>query len=186
MSVKSGRLPSPGFLAIIATYVALVLFFAWGLATPPLERVWELHHLLKIGEIHLLDADDRALLERAMDEHEDLARDLLDGHEIGIVSEHLDGWITAPAATLLRTAESGSIASLAIDVQTHDDLLPLEVVVRGPGWKEQREVKERGRLVIPIPPPEGGPQVVDVEIEVEQSVAESSVIGVRLDWEAEP
>ena len=28
MSVKSGRLPSPGFLAVLLTYLGVVLFFA--------------------------------------------------------------------------------------------------------------------------------------------------------------
>jgi len=186
MSVKSGRLPSPGLIAVLVTYVAVALFFVWGLATPPLERVWEIHHLMKIGELYRLDNDDRALLEQAIAEHEDLARDLLDGHELGIISEHLDGWITTPAATLLRTGDSGSVAALEIDVQAHDDLLPLTIVVRGKSWKQQRKAEVRGRLVLPIPPPQDGPEIVEVEIEGKQLFADSSVIGVRVDWEGQP
>ena len=186
MSVKSGRLPSPGFLAVIVTYAAVVAFFFWGLATPPLHRVWEIHHLMKIGELYQLDEGDRALLEQAMAEHEDLTRDLLDGHELGIISEHLDGWITTPAATLLRTADAAAVGALEIDVQAHDDLLPLEVVVRGDGWKEKHEAERRGRISIPIPAPPGGPEIIEIEIRARQHFADSSVIGVRIFWEGRP
>lgn len=186
MSVKSGRLPSPGLIAVLATYVAVALFFAWALVTPPLERVWEIHHLMKIGELHRLDAGDRAVLARAMAEHEELARDLLDGHELGIISEHLDGWITAPAATLLRTGESRSIEALEIDVQSHDDLLPLTVVVRGDSWEEERWFERRGQVAIPFPPPAGEAEIVEVEIEAAESFADTAVIGVRIHWEGQP
>jgi hypothetical protein len=186
MSVKSGRLPSPGFVAVIVTYLAVALFFVWALTTPPLQRVWEIHHLMKIGELYRLDEDDRALLQRAMAEHEDLARDLLDGHELGIVSEHQDGWITTPFATLLRTGESASVTALEIDVQAHDDLLPLTIVVRGESWTEQRRAKEHGPIAIPIPPPEQGAEIVEVELGGEKHFADASVIGVRVSWEVRP
>jgi hypothetical protein len=186
MSVKSGRLPSPGFVAVVATYLAVVLFFVWGLGTPPLQRVWEIHHLMKIGELYRLNEGDRALLEEAMREREELARDLLDGHELGIVSEHLDGWITTPFATLLRTGDSGAIDELVIDVQTDDDRLPLGVVVRGATWEVEREAAERGRVVVPIPPPENGPEIVEVELGGERDFADASVIGVRVSWEVRP
>lgn len=186
MSVKSGRLPSPGFVAVVVTYLAVVSFFVWGLATPPLHRVWEIHHLMKIGELYRLDRDDRALLEQAMQEHDELARDLLDGHELGIISEHLDGWITTPMATLLRTADSAALEQLEIDVQTHDDLLPLEVVVRGSSWEVERVAAKRGRVVIPLPPPEDGPEIVEVELGGDELIADSSVVGVRILWEVRP
>jgi hypothetical protein len=186
MSVASGRLPSVGFVAVCLTAVAVVLFFIWGLSKPPLERIWEIHHLLKIGEMDRLSSIDKTLLERLMAEHGDLARDLLDGDEIGIISAHRAGWIASPTATMLRTSGSAAVKALEIDVQTHDDLLPLTIVVRGKGWKEQREAEERGRLEVPLPPSKGQDEVIEVRIKGDRLVADASVIGVRVTWEARP
>jgi hypothetical protein len=40
------RLPSIGFVAVVLTYGSSVAFLAWGMTTPPLDRVWVLHHEL--------------------------------------------------------------------------------------------------------------------------------------------
>jgi hypothetical protein len=138
---------------------------------------------MKIGEMYRLEQDDRQLLERAMAAHEDLTRDLLDGHDLGLISGQLDGWIATPVATMLRTGDSGEIRALQIDVQSHDDVLPLKIVVRGNGWKVKREVEERGRVEIPLPEPANGPEIIEVKLKGKQLVADSSVIGVRVTWQ---
>jgi len=185
MSVKSGRLPSPGFVAILVVYAAAASFFVWALHTPPLQRVWEIHHLLKIGELDQLDKADHRLLERAMDDYPKLARDLLDGHAIGIVSAHLDGWIAAPDATLIRTADSASVRELEIDVQAPVDALPIEILVRGAGFEERREATAHGIVTVPLPAPGDEPEIVEVSLRANESDG-GSMPGVRITWEDRP
>jgi hypothetical protein len=185
MSVASGRLPSVGFVALCLVCVAVVLFFVWALRTPVLERVWTIHHLTKIGELDRLSERDKALLGQAMAEHEDLTRDLLDGHELGIITAHVDGWIAAPVATLLRTPES-TARELKIDVQAPQELFPVQILVRGGDWKERREVKGHGVVALPLPAPDDGPEIVEVEAEAEDDDADHSLLGVRITWEAQP
>jgi len=186
VSVGSGKLPSVGFVAVVATYAATAAFFAWGLAKPPLQRVWELHHLMKIGEIGRLDEADRELLEREMDERDALARDLIDGREIGIVSAHLDGWIATRDATLIRTPEAASVRELGIDVQAPDDLLPLEISIRGDGFEETREAAVHGLLRVPLPAPGDGPELIEVSVRGERSGGDTARMGVRITWEGAP
>jgi hypothetical protein len=52
-SLRPGRRrrPSSGFVAVCATYVLAAAFLVWGFATPDLDRVWALHHELKIGKL---------------------------------------------------------------------------------------------------------------------------------------
>lgn len=185
MSVASGRLPSVGFVAFCLVCVAVVLFFIWALSTPALDRVWTIHHLTKIGEINRLNKKDKALLRQAMTEHDDLTRDLLDGHELGIITAHIDGWIAASVATLLRTPESEA-RKLEIDVQAPQELFPVEIRVRGGNWKERREATEHGVVAIPLPTPESGPEIVEVAVESKDPEADSSLLGIRITWEAEP
>lgn len=185
MSVASGRLPSAGFVAICAVCVAVVLFFAWALGTPPLDRVWEIHHLAKIGELGRLTAEDRALLEKAMAEHDELARDLLDGHALGIITAHIDGWIATPVATLLRTPES-EVRELRIDVQAPQDLFPVEVAVRGGSWSERRELVEHGALAVTLPAPKSGTEIVEVEIAALNLEADPALLEARITWEDQP
>jgi hypothetical protein len=184
MSVASGRLPSAGFVAVCAVCVAVVLFFAWALGTPTLDRVWTIHHLTKIGELGRLSEEDRALLERAMAEHDELARDLLDGHALGIITAHKNGWIATPVATMLRTPESRA-RELRIDVQAPQDLFPVEIGVRGPSWRERRELTEHGALAVPLPEPKNGAEIVEVEVVPGSPEADPALLEARITWEGQ-
>jgi hypothetical protein len=183
MSVRSGRLPSAGFVAIVSTLVAVAAFFAWGMAQPPLDRVWEIHHLLKIGKMDHLKGRDRALLGRELIEHRGLARDLLDGHPLGIISASSDGWLGSPSATLLRTPDSAAIRSLDIDVQTPLDLLPVDIVVRGDSWKEERRATGHGVITLALPAPRGGPEIIEILVRGKGLSDDPSVLGIRVTWE---
>ena len=92
--------PSGGFVALCLTYLTGALFFAWSLATPDLDRVWTLYHMLKIGGVGHLAQDDRELFGAALTRHDNLAVALLHGAEIGVVSAHDSGWIASPNVTV--------------------------------------------------------------------------------------
>ena len=49
MSNELRKHPSIGFAAVCATYILVAVFFFWGFKTPDLDRVWTVHHLMKLG-----------------------------------------------------------------------------------------------------------------------------------------
>ena len=186
MRPGAGRWPSLGCLAVCATYALVLAFFVWGLSTPDLDRVWTLHHELKIGRMAKLHRSDRALLEECMARYGKLAGDLLDGADIGIVSANSDGWIATPTATVLRTGKSAKVRKLVVDVQTPDDLMPYRLVVRGRGWKKKVEVTAHGRLEVELPAPPPAPEVVEVRMRGRKFAPDPSVLGVRLTFGESP
>jgi hypothetical protein len=186
MSVASGRWPSAGFVAFCLVLAMAAAFFAWGLRTPPLERVWEIHHLMKIGKLERLDRVDRALLEEQLAAFPELGRDLLDGSEIGLISAHRDGWIAGTRATLLRTPNATAARFLDLDIQAPDEALPLAVVVNGPSWSATREMTGRGPLRVELPPPGAAAEIVEIEIGRPRQGGAAAAPSVRVTWRREP
>ena len=186
MKVSAGRWPSLGCLAVCATYLLAAAFFIWGFSTPDLDRVWTLHHELKIGKLQKLKAGDRALLEDCMARHAELASDLMDGAEIGIISAQSDGWIATPTATILRTGKAGSYRALSLEIQTPRDLLPYKIEVRGRDWGEKLEVTEQGVQEIDLPDPPGAPEVIEVRMRGQSFEPDPSVLGIRIGFRELP
>ena len=186
MKVSAGRWPSLGCLAVCATYLLVVAFFVWGFSAPDLDRVWTLHHQLKIGKLKKLKAGDRTLLEDCMARHPQLARDLMDGDDIGIISAHSDGWIATPTATVLRTGKAGRYRALSLEIQTPRDLLPYDIEVRGRGWTEKLEVTEQGMQAIDLPDSPEAPEVIEVRMRGQSFEPDPSVLGVRLGFKERP
>ena len=78
----------------------------------------------KLGE------EDKAIINETMKRHSQLTEALLGGHKIGIISSHIDGWISTPTATILRTKKSKNYSSIKVNVQTPEDLLPFDIDVK--------------------------------------------------------
>lgn len=182
----SSKRPSLGFSLVVATYVLTIAFFAWGLTTPPLDRVWQLHHELKIGRIFKLAKDDRRLLIDAMREHPALASALLDAGQVGIISAHRDGWIDTPHVTIIRTARSPATLRLMLDIQTPPQHIPYEIEIDGSGWEREIEVQQRGPLAVELPAPGGAPELITLKIKGDELRADPSSIGVRLLFDPPP
>lgn len=175
--------PSLGFSLVVATYALSAAFFAWGLSTPPLDRVWELHHELKIGRIYKLSKEDRKVLLDAMTEHPALANALLDAGEAGIVSANRDGWIDTPHVTIIRTPRSPAALKLVLDVQTPPQYIPYELEIDGSGWERELSVEARGPMTIELPPPPASPELVTFKIKGDELRADPSSLGVRLTFD---
>jgi hypothetical protein len=186
VKVSAGKWPSLGCLAVCTTYILVAAFFIWGFSTPDLDRVWTLHHQLKIGKLEKLKAADRALLEDCMARHAELARDLMDGDEIGIISAHSDGWIATPTATVLRTGKAERYRAMVLEIQTPRDLLPCHVEIRGRGWKERVEVDEQGVQEVDLPDPPKTPEVIEVRMRGQSFEPDPSVLGVRIRFKERP
>lgn len=172
------RRPSIGFCLVVFTYGLTVAFFAWGLSSPPLDRVWQLHHELKIGRVYDLSSDDGELLLSAMLRHPRLAAALLGSGEIGIISAHRDGWIDTPSVTIVRTPRSSAVTGLLLDIQTPPQHIPYDLELHGRGWQQKRRVGERGLLRLTLPPPTTEPELLTVRLAGKGLRADPSSLGV--------
>ena len=189
--------PSLGFSIVVATYALTVAFFAWGLSTPPLDRVWQLHHELKIGRLFKLSKEDRQLLTSAMQRHPSLAAAMLDSGQAGIISAHRDGWIDTPYVTmpqrpsrlkptyvtLIRTPRSPASLRLLFDVQTPLPYIPYDIEIDGAGWERKVAVEARGKLVVELPAPPPQPELIIIKIKGDELRADPASIGVRLSFD---
>jgi hypothetical protein len=175
--------PSAGFSLVVITYVLTVGFFAWGLSTPGLDRIWRLHHELKIGRIYKLSKDDRQLLLSAMADHPALANSLLDSGQAGIISANRDGWIDTPHVTIIRTPRSPARLQLVLDVETPPQHIPYKVEIDGSGWERELSVQARGMMSIELPPPPAVPEIVTFKIKGDELRADPASLGVRITFD---
>lgn len=178
------RLPSVGFVAVVLTYGSSVAFLAWGMTVPPLDRVWVLHHELKVGKEKKLKARDRELLESAMQRYPDLATALLPAGQIGILSAHRDGWIDTPQVTIVRTPRS-TAREIALNVQTPPQSIPFTIELSGRGWKERVGVEARGPLSLALPPPPEAAELLTLTLEGKGLRADPSSLAVQVTFVGE-
>jgi hypothetical protein len=175
--------PSLGFSIVVLTYALTVGFFAWGLSTPPLDRVWQLHHELKIGRIFKLEKEDRKLLLSAMARHPALAAALLPSGQIGIISANRDGWVDTPHVTIVRTPRSTATVRIVLDIQTPPQHIPYEIEVDGTSWEQELTVEARGVMHIDLPPPPATPELVTLKLKGDELRADPSSLGVRVTFD---
>ena len=166
-------------MAVVLTYGLSTAFLAWGMSTPPLDRVWQLHHELKIGKEKKLKKRDREILEAAMERYPDLASALLPGGQIGMISAHRDGWIDTPHVIIVRTPASDAQA-VVLEVQTPAQNIPFSVELAGSGWKRKVRVERRGRLEIPLPEPPEHAELLTLSLSGKGLKDDPSSIAVRV------
>lgn len=161
MSNAYRRRPSAGFILLLLALLGVVLFFAWGLATPRLDEVWRLAIQLRLGERPALSGSEFRHLQDALVDHPELADYLAQNDHAGILSAHEDGRVEGAYAYLVRRAPT--------------DPGHLEVVFAGSeqrGWVEVRARtaldSEQGRAVPgtafswTLPDGEPFPQLVEI------------------------
>jgi hypothetical protein len=179
----TGRRPSLGFCLMVLTYCMSLAFFAWGLGTPPLDRVWQIHHELKTGRLYALEPQDRELLASALVRHPALSEALLSAGQIGMISANRDGWIDTPVVSIVRTPQAQPNQRLVLDVQTPPQHLPYRLLLEGPGWQQERQVQARGLLSLNLPPPPLQPELLTLKLEGKGLRADSSSLGVRVTFD---
>jgi hypothetical protein len=170
-------------VAVIFTHLGLVLFLAWGIEKPQLERVWELHHELKIGTLGKLDQEDHRLLSAAMGRHPNLAEELLsDGRQIGLVSAQTYGWLETEQATALRAASAKGPCRAHFEVSIPNDALPLTIKLAGSSWHKDLSIERQGTSSFELPPNDGKDEIIDLQITTSGPHDEVATLGVRVDF----
>jgi hypothetical protein len=175
--------PSVGFCSIVLTYSLTLAFFAWALTTPPLDRIWELHHQLKTGTVYALSRADRELSSRALKRYPALAEALLPAGQIGIISAQRDGWVDTPEVTILRTPRATRTQRILLEVQTPPQHLPFRATLEGPGWQRALQVRARGTLALELPAPGAVPELLCLRLEGAGLRADPSSIAVRVTFD---
>lgn len=175
-------MPSAGFVTFCLVYASLGAFFAWGMSTPDLDRVWTLHHELKSGRIGAPSALDREVLVRSMERHPELASALLSEGDIGLISSNMEGWIASSEATVVRTKKANA-GALQLEVASPDTLLPLTVEIEGQGFREEKQLATRGVHALALPPIRGAADLIVVRLKGQAAHADPSVLGVRVFFE---
>jgi hypothetical protein len=188
MTTPKRTLPSPGFAAVLLTYGSLLAFFLWGLSTPDLDRVWKLDLELKTGHITALSRGDYRVLERALAKYQDLAPALLSDKEIGIISEHSQGWIASPTAIVLRSRESERRRSVAFGIETPLDFMPFSILLRGRDWEKTLAVEKQGNVTVDLPGELKEPEIITITLKESERgkrfYADPSMLGIRISFPA--
>jgi len=165
---------------MVLTNAALVVFLVWGFRTPPLHRVWELHHELKIGSYGKLREEDHALLSAAIARHGDLARELLsDGENIGLVSANASGWLETPDATILRSTQAGSGCEMLLDVKIPEDALPLGIEISGRNWERKLDIAQQGAMRLALPDLDGPAEIITLKVTSKDARDEVATLGLH-------
>lgn len=171
------KLPSLGFVLVVLVHVSLVAFLIWGFVQPPLDRVWELSHALKIGEFGTLRPRDRELLRATLERHPRLADSLLSQGTIGILSANDRGWLEAPEATLLVSANALPPCRMRVATRPGEPGFPIRVELSGTGWRQQLVLPDAERAEVTFPSARAKADIIEVRF----SVKDSAQGGVHLD-----
>ena len=177
------NLPHLSSVFVCITYMLVIAFFVWGFSTPPLDHVWRHHHELKIGKTGKLKKAEQKALNRAMKRHPRLAKALLQGEDIGIISAHSEGWIATPNATILRTPASKRYTTMSFDVQTPEDLLPLSITLRAKTWKKKLKFTKQGPQTFELPELSATPEVIVLRMKDRRFRKDPSMLGLRVQFE---
>jgi hypothetical protein len=185
MSARTRKLPHLSSIFVGVTYILVFAFFAWGFSTPALDQVWRHHHELKIGKTGKLKKAERKSLNKAMKRHPRLAKALLQGAPVGIISAHNDGWIATPNATILRTPAAKNIRRMNFDVQTPEDLLPLSISLRTKTWKKKLKFTKQGTETFLLPELGDTVEIIELKMKGRRFRKDRSMLGLRVQFEEE-
>ncbi len=184
MSAVRLRLPSLGFIITIFVYLAVAAFLFWGFATPRLDKIWQLHHELKIGRVSKLRSEDTELLRQALEDHPALASALLPKGDVGLISANRDGWIETPEVALVRTGDSKT-STLLMNVQTSPEHLPFKVELTGESWEQKLRITERKEYAIELPPSPQHSELFTLRIKGKRFRSDPAILGIRIHFDGD-
>lgn len=180
----SPKSPSIGFVAIVVIHIAAAVFLIWGFATPRLDRVWQLHHELKIGDVAKLKSDDQTLLEGALRDYPTLAKALISRGDIGVISANRDGWIETPFITLVRTGDAKT-GELLLNIETSPEHLPFRIEFEGANWSQDVEITERKEYRVALPPASGVAEVISGNVKGKRFKNDPAILGIQVHFPGE-
>lgn len=173
------KFPSLGLVLVVLVHVGLVGFLVWGFAQPPLDRVWELSHALKIGKFGTLTAPDRDLLRATLARHPRLTESLLSQGEVGIISANNRGWLETPDATLLVSANAPAPCTMRVTTRSAERAFPVNLEISGAGWRRQLVVSDARGTEMTFPSTRRAADVVEVRFSSKDATQGGVHLGFR-------
>ena len=152
--------PGAGLIVLVASLFGAISFFAWGLATPPLDEVWRIQLELELGESGPLSAREFGLLQDTLRRYPALADNMVEDGVAGPVSANRDSVFDLGYAYLVRKRSEapGKLQVTAID----DD--PVEVEVRTLTASASGETRRDATYTWQVPNDGPFPQLVEVRL----------------------
>ena len=146
-------MPGGGFVLLVVSWTGLVVFLAWGLATPDLDRAWWILTRTDQGMTEL-SAEDAEVLARTIDRHPEIALDRLGDKRQKHLARTAGGWSTASVSYFL--ALRGRQAGLRIAVEARRAArwpLVVDVEAGGAGCRLEYPAGGTQDCVVPLPSP---------------------------------
>lgn len=103
------RLPSPGFLLILLTWVATAGLFAWGLREPELHRTWDLMARMEQEDAHPPTAEEIAAVGRVLQAHPEWATTIAAGRPFAVLEAPQTGCLRFDTSYLMIPASAGEV-----------------------------------------------------------------------------
>jgi len=174
------KLPSIGFVLVALVHLGLVGFLVWGFEQPPLDRVWELGHALKLGKLETLTPRDKNLLRATLERHPGLAESLLTQGKVGIISAHDRGRLETAAATVLRSADATLPCNMQVEARSAEQSSKVHVEVSGSGWQRRLLLSRTGSVEVAFPSIRPAADIIEVRFTRGDSAVDARTAGVHL------
>ena len=132
MKFSRRNLPSSGFVFLVSCWIAVLLFFLWGLAEPDMDRVWHMMHRFEAGDLSSMTDEEEEALEECLDAIPNFADAFLRGEQLaGIVESTRFGWGQAKELHLLVSERAAQDTRAFFECRVPEDSLPLELSIEG-------------------------------------------------------
>ena len=178
--------PSAGFVLLIISYSLLITTFAWGFATPELERIWALMQSMQRSQFAELAPKQVQTLKTALGHYPTLSRAFLGRAAIGFVEPTRDGWVSIPKSHVITSAQLRGALSVDVECQAPAGAFPISVMFERAAGRQLLRFESAGkqRMALEVLAP-ASPEIISV-ITSSSSNPRNQAIKVRLAVQGPP
>ena len=159
------RLPSFGFLVLVASHVSLIAFLAWGYTQPPLDRVWGIMQRMHRQDFTGLTAAEVAIVQEQIEHHPGLTSEFVGRSGADPIEPTRGGWLSLRQFHLLVMPQAAGVVTVGAQSRAPATSYPIRVRLQGPDVDEQLVLQrdESRELTLPAKPP--SPTLIRVTVE---------------------
>jgi hypothetical protein len=163
--VQRIRLPSLGFVVLVASHVSLVAFLAWGYAQPPLDRVWEIMQRMHRRDFTGLTPEEVATIQKQLDRHPGLTTEFVGRSGADPVEPTRGGWLSLRQFHLLIVPQASGSVTVGAASRAQASAYPIRVHLQGPAVDEQLVLERDGRQELTLPAKPPSPALIRVTVD---------------------
>jgi hypothetical protein len=138
--------PSAGFVFMLASYGSLLALFAWGAATPGLDRAWHVLQGMKRDDFAGLGPAEEKLLRAELVRYPGFAQALVGRAPVGWV-EPTDsrGWMALHRPHVVIQAKPAAPLRISAECRAPGSAYPVTVTFTAPGLRQVLRYERDGR-----------------------------------------